>query len=63
VKGSLVASVFMHLAHERKLIYWSLIITVAFFIFLIFLPLLSVVDPIKGTRSTGVSETVSRPVH
>ncbi len=63
IKGSLVASFFMHLAHERKLIYWSLIITVAFFVFLIFLPLLGLVDPVTGTRLTGVSEAVSRPVH
>jgi cytochrome c oxidase subunit 4 len=63
IKGSLVASFFMHLAHERKLIYWSLILTVAFFIFLMFLPLMGLVDQIPGTRSTGVSETVSRPVH
>ena len=30
VKGSLVASVFMHLSHEKKWIYGALLLTVAF---------------------------------
>ncbi|HEX3128409.1 MAG TPA: cytochrome C oxidase subunit IV family protein [Thermoanaerobaculia bacterium] len=40
-KGSLVAGVFMHLLHERKLIYWLLLLTVAFFLVLLFWPTLS----------------------
>lgn len=40
-KGSLVAAVFMHLSHERKVIYWVLILTVAFFIVLMFVPTLT----------------------
>ena len=40
-KGSLVAAFFMHLAHERKVIYWVLILTVAFFIVLMLLPTLT----------------------
>lgn len=43
-KGSLVASFFMHLIGERKMIYWSLILTVIFFLVLIFLPLLGHAD-------------------
>jgi cytochrome c oxidase subunit 4 len=39
-KGSLVAGFFMHLFHERKLIYWVLILTVLFFLFLLFYPTL-----------------------
>ncbi len=39
IKGSLVAGFFMHLISERKLIYSVLILTVAFFIALMFLPL------------------------
>jgi len=39
VKGSLVAAFFMHLISERKLIYAVLILTLAFFLALIFLPL------------------------
>lgn len=40
-KGSLVASVFMHLSHERKVIYWVLLVTVIFFIVLMAIPSLS----------------------
>lgn len=38
-KGSLVAAFFMHLAHERKAIYWVLILTVVFFLALMAIPL------------------------
>ena len=40
-KGSLVASVFMHLSHERKVIYWVLLLTVIFFIVLMAIPSIS----------------------
>ncbi len=40
VKGSLVASYFMHLISERKFIYFVLILTVVFFVGLMCLPLL-----------------------
>ena len=49
VKGSLVALFFMHLAHERKVIYWALTLTVIFFVFLMFVPLLTNSDKIVGT--------------
>lgn len=39
-KGSLVAAFFMHLAHERKAIYWVLILTIVFFLMLMFIPIL-----------------------
>ena len=39
IKGSLVACYFMHLLSERKLIYTVLLITVGFFLVLLFLPL------------------------
>jgi len=39
IKGSLVAAFFMHLISERKLVYAVLILTLVFFIALIFLPL------------------------
>jgi cytochrome c oxidase subunit 4 len=39
VKASLVASYFMHLISERKVIYWTLILTAVFFILLMFLPI------------------------
>lgn len=46
VKGSLVAGYFMHLLHERKLIYWVLAFTVAFFFAVLLLPLFTQHDPI-----------------
>jgi cytochrome c oxidase subunit IV len=49
VKGSLVALFFMHLSNERKLIYWALTLTVIFFIFLMFVPLLTNSDKIPDT--------------
>jgi cytochrome c oxidase subunit 4 len=39
VKGSLVAGFFMHLISERKLIYGVLVLTSAFFIALLLLPI------------------------
>ena len=47
IKGSLVASYFMHLISEKKLVYFTLILTVVFFIALISLPLLGLHDTIK----------------
>jgi cytochrome c oxidase subunit IV len=49
-KGSLVAAVFMHLSHEKKTIYWILVLTVLFFLFLMFIPLLTEWDGIKVPR-------------
>jgi len=50
MKGSMVASIFMHLNHEKKWIYGSLVLTVVFFIVLMLLPNLTVKDTI-GTTS------------
>ena len=46
-KGSMVASVFMHLSHERQWIYGALLLTVVFFVALLFLPLLTHLDGIS----------------
>ena len=46
VKGSLVASYFMHLISEKKLIYAALTLSAVFFLMLIFLPLLAMSDRI-----------------
>lgn len=51
VKGSLVAAIFMHLSHEKKWIYGSLILTVVFFVVLILLPNFTIADTI-GTAKT-----------
>jgi len=47
IKGGLVASYFMHLISEKKLVYFTLMLTVVFFIALISLPLLGLHDTIK----------------
>ena|SRR2546423_13538176 len=44
VKGSLVASYFMHLVSEKKVIFWVLALTVMFFLFVLFIPLFTVAD-------------------
>ena len=46
IKGSLVASYFMHLISEKKLIYVTLILTATLFIVLMSLPLFSHADAI-----------------
>ena len=48
IKGGLVASYFMHLIAERKLIYWVLGVTVAFFFFVLLLPLWAHFEPIHN---------------
>ena len=45
-KGSMVAAVFMHLSHEKKWIYGALLLTVVFFIVLLFIPILTIGDGI-----------------
>jgi cytochrome c oxidase subunit 4 len=47
IKGSLVAAFFMHLISERRLVYAVLILTAAFFLALIFLPLGGYVDRVS----------------
>ena len=49
-KGSMVASVFMHLSREKRWIYAALLLTLAGFIVLLFVPLLTTMDGI-GTMS------------
>ena len=46
IKGSMVALFFMHLNHERKLIYWVLALTVVFFAVLMLVPLSTNLDKI-----------------
>jgi hypothetical protein len=45
-KGSMVASVFMHLSDEKRWIYGALLLTVLFFVVLLALPILSMSDHI-----------------
>jgi caa(3)-type oxidase subunit IV len=53
MKGSMVAAIFMHLNHEKKWIYGSLILTVIFFAVLMFVPIATVSDSI-GTQGSAL---------
>ena len=46
MKGSMVAGVFMHLSHERQAIYGALLLTLVFFVVLLFVPLATMSDHI-----------------
>ncbi len=46
IKGSLVASYFMHLISERKVIYATLVLTAVFFVALMWLPIFAHSNPI-----------------
>lgn len=48
VKGGLVAGYFMHLISERKLIYWVLGFTVAFFLAVLLIPLWAHFEPVTN---------------
>ena len=58
-KGSMVASVFMHLSNEKKWIYGSLLLTVVFFIVLLSVPSFTVMDTI-GKHEPALGGTVHR---
>ena len=51
MKGSMVASIFMHLSHEKKWIYGSLILTVIGFAILMLVP------------SLTLGDTIGTPIH
>jgi cytochrome c oxidase subunit 4 len=53
MKGSMVAAVFMHLSHEKRWIYGALLLTVVFFIVLMFVPLLTTLDHIGTPFDAG----------
>ena len=44
MKGSMVAAVFMHLSHEKRWVYGTLLPTAAFFMVLLLVPLLTSLD-------------------
>ena len=63
VKGSMVASVFMHLSHEKKWIYGALLLTVAFFVVLMLVPLLTISDTIgRPLAAPGVASHGDMPI-
>ena len=47
IKASLVAGYFMHLITEKQTIVWILILTFAFFLVLMFFPLITATDQTK----------------
>jgi caa(3)-type oxidase subunit IV len=61
-KGSMVASVFMHLSHERPWIYGALVLTVFFFVVLMCLPFLTIHDGI-GTLSESARAAAEHAGH
>ena len=44
MKGSMVGAVFMHLSHEKRWVYGTLLLTAVFFLGLLLLPLLTSLD-------------------
>lgn len=62
MKGSMVAAVFMHLSHEKRWIYGALLLTVAFFIVLMFVPLLTIADGI-GTVADSARAPATHGEH
>src|ERR1700687_3337836 len=62
MKGSMVAAVFMHLNHEKRWIYGALVLTVIFFIVLMFVPLLTTLDHI-GTPLDAPGAAVEHAGH
>jgi cytochrome c oxidase subunit IV len=63
MKGSMVASVFMHLNHERKWIYGALILTVIGFAILMLVPSLTVADSIGTPIHVEAPAAAHAPVH
>ena len=56
LKGSMVAGVFMHLTHEKQWIYGALLLTVLFFIVLMFVPIATISDGIGTPMTSGAGE-------
>jgi caa(3)-type oxidase subunit IV len=63
IKGSMVASVFMHLSHEKKWIYGALLLTVLGFIILMTVPIFTVNDSIGTPIHAGAAAEHAEPRH
>jgi caa(3)-type oxidase subunit IV len=61
MKGSMVASIFMHLSHEKKWVYGALILTVAGFLVLMTVPFFTISDSI-GKHVPAIGGTAA-PEH
>jgi cytochrome c oxidase subunit IV len=62
IKGSMVASIFMHLSYEKKWIYGALLLTVAFFIVLMVVPLLTISDTIGTPLAVRGASHAEMPI-
>jgi cytochrome c oxidase subunit IV len=59
----MVASVFMHLSHEKKWIYGALLLTVLGFIILMTVPIFTVNDSIGTPIHAGAAAEHAEPRH
>lgn len=59
-KASLVASFFMHLSHERKLIYLVMGLTMFMFLFMMLFIFGTVSDPLTGTKNLNFEYHVEK---
>jgi len=62
IKASMVAAVFMHLNHEKQWVYGALILTVAFFIVLMSVPMFTTMDTF-GRHLTGPAHGAAAGEH
>ena len=60
MKGSMVASVFMHLSHEKKWIYGALLLTVVFWVVLMCVPMFTTMDTIGTPIHSAAAERPGR---
>ncbi len=64
MKGSMVASIFMHLSHEKKWIYGALMLTVLGFLILMTVPIFTVMDTIgQHVPAIGSAATAEHAGH
>ena len=64
MKGSMVASIFMHLSHERKWVYGALILTVLGFLILMTVPIFTTMDTIgQHVPAIGGAAAAEHPGH
>src|ERR1700722_10798377 len=62
IKGSMVASIFMHLSHEKKWIYGALALTLLGFLILMTVPMFTIMDNI-GTPGSAVTVPAEHAGH
>ena len=63
IKGSMVASVFMHLSNEKKWIYGSLLLTAFFFLVLMAVPMLTASNTIGTSTERATAHATTAGEH